>query len=173
MPKVGRPRKFKSPAQLQRAVDKYFKKTGWTTRTVLTADGKNTKQIDHYEPATISGLAVHLGTDRHTINNYKTRYEPEFFPIIAACRALCDQNIEQGALVGKLNPVISKMVLMNDHNRTEQHTLTGGDGNDLTWRVEVVAPKQGGTNPKELENKASEGEEPQPVQLIEPKKGTA
>lgn len=59
MAEMGRPPLWKDPADLKALVDSYFEST---------------------DRPTLSGLAVFLGTDRHTIYNYKEK--DNFFHII-------------------------------------------------------------------------------------------
>jgi len=72
MNKVGRPAKYKTPEELQKAVDSYF---------------QNNDRI------TLSGLALHLGFEsRQTLYNYAER--DEFLDIIKKARMTVEASYE-------------------------------------------------------------------------------
>lgn len=74
---MGRPLKWKSPEQLQRLIDDYFEQTP-------------------LEQQMITGLAVHLGTDRTTLCNYEER--DEFFDTIKRAKTLIEMAYEKRGL---------------------------------------------------------------------------
>lgn len=80
---VGRPLKFESAEVLQQKIDEYFDSCEEEVWNRVFKDGKPTgqwePQLDRNgqtvrvptRPLTITGLAVHLGTDRKTLLNYE------------------------------------------------------------------------------------------------------
>ena len=62
----GRPLKYKTVAELQQAIDAYFK----DMKTVLYT---NAEGVPIYEPLTITGLALALDTTRQTLMEYQER----------------------------------------------------------------------------------------------------
>src|SRR3954464_12453174 len=104
----GRPLKFKTVEDLERAIAKYFKQCDphWEYKTdwVLARDHEGKLLLDehgqHYheklkvrrlteqQPYTMSGLALALNVDRKTLLNYKKR--TKFFPTIKAALTRCE-----------------------------------------------------------------------------------
>jgi hypothetical protein len=102
--KVGRPLKFKSAALLQVSIDEYFNscfEERWQKRTdkegnetwhpALDRDGMIIR--DQKRPFTISGLALHIGTNRQTLLNYEK--EQEFFDTITRAKARIENYAEE------------------------------------------------------------------------------
>src|SRR3989338_10128016 len=80
--KVGRPLKFKTGKELEKAVSSYF-----------TDCEKSSK------PISISGLAVALDINRQTLLNYsKTE---EFFGTIKKAKAICEKYTEESLFIGR------------------------------------------------------------------------
>lgn len=83
---VGRPMKFKDPAEMQRKIDEYFGncdphvadiivlRTKTDGSTYQAKESSITEQI----PYTVTGLALALDTNRHTLLNYE---DPEHYPV--------------------------------------------------------------------------------------------
>jgi hypothetical protein len=111
---AGRPLKFKTPAHLHAACEQYFKeKTGWQQFGTYQVDGVE-KPVIKWMPATITGLAVALDTNRQTLCNYRDR--PEFFDILARALARCEEHLEVGALIGQLNAQFAKHSSQNNYD---------------------------------------------------------
>ena len=83
----GHPALFKSPAQLKKLIDKYFKECE------NYKSYKEGKKISNPQIPTIAGLAVALGVDRHTVYNYEKR--DEFFHTIKKARDIILAQIER------------------------------------------------------------------------------
>lgn len=79
----GRPLLFKTPEDLQKAIDGYFKECKEHKKTVINREGDKLIVEDPLIP-TIAGLAYHLGVDRQTIYNYQER--EKFFDSIKKAR---------------------------------------------------------------------------------------
>lgn len=73
---VGRPLKYKSVAEMQKVIDRYFD----------TCDKEG-------RPYTVTGLAMELGLDRRSLVNYSER--DEFFPTIKKAKARVERYIEE------------------------------------------------------------------------------
>lgn len=80
--KVGRPLKFKTSEELEKAIAEYFEYCEKSSK-----------------PMTMSGLAVALDVNRQTLLNYsKTE---EFFGTIKKAKALCERYAEEYLFSGK------------------------------------------------------------------------
>lgn len=115
--RTGRPLAIRDAQELKRKVDDYFAtQTGWKvvgTKKVAGPDGSEREvAVERLRPATLSGLAVHLGIDRRTLLAYKDR--ADFLPILAHARARCEAYLEEGALSGELNGQFAKHVTQNN-----------------------------------------------------------
>lgn len=71
--KIGRPLKWDSPEKLQKLIDEYF-------------------AVTPLEEQMITGLALHLDTDRQTLCNYEER--DEFFDTIKKAKARIEMAYE-------------------------------------------------------------------------------
>lgn len=78
----GRPLKFKTPEELENAVNQYFAEC-------------EVKE----KPKTMSGLALALGIDRRTLVNYSDK--DEYFPTIKNARQIVEQQNEEMLVSGK------------------------------------------------------------------------
>jgi hypothetical protein len=109
--KGGRPLKFTSPKKFKESVDEYFAKCD-SIRDLPT----------------ITGLAVHLDTNRQTLINYQQR--DGFFDTIKRAQAICEAAIESRAMQGGLNATMAIFSLKNNYgwvDRQEQDITSGGD----------------------------------------------
>ncbi len=80
----GRPLKFKTPEELENAVNQYFAEC-------------EVKE----KPKTMSGLALALGIDRKTLVNYSNK--DEYFHTIKSARQIVEQQNEEMLVSGKGN----------------------------------------------------------------------
>lgn len=80
----GRPLSFKTPEELENAVNQYFAEC-------------EVKE----KPKTMSGLALALGIDRKTLVNYSNK--DEYFPTIKKARQTVEQQNEEMLVSGKGN----------------------------------------------------------------------
>lgn len=72
---VGRPRKYQTPEDMQKAIDDFF---------------------DNTELITITGLALHLGfTSRQDLINYEN-YSPEFYDTLKKAKLRIENDYEKG-----------------------------------------------------------------------------
>lgn len=93
--KGGRPPKFKTVKEMQEQIDAYLNSCGWQKI--------GDRQV--FIPATVTGLAVALDTNRDTLVNYGKKNK--FSDTIKRAKAYCEASLEQGALNGTLNPTFS------------------------------------------------------------------
>lgn len=98
---VGRPRKFQTIEAMQKAIDAYFDKCDKRTKEVVVhgKDGGVFAASDP-EPYTVTGLALALGIDRHTLLDYETegRTDPfggKFHPTIKAAKERVHHCLER------------------------------------------------------------------------------
>lgn len=146
----GRPRKFKTPAELQTLVDAYFADCDPHISThkvaVRAAQGSGVTWTDEeyvteQKPYTITGLALALGTDRSTLLEYESGVydflleEDEdnrdetaklFSYTIKEAKNRCHYYAEQHLYTGK-NPTGAIFSLKNnygwkDQSQIDQHT---------------------------------------------------
>jgi len=92
----GRPRKFKSVAEMSTAIDAYFAACDARVVDFVTSRGIVVR-IAKPMPYTMSGLANALGMDRRSLVNYTERsdeYGVDFFPTITQARAKVQQDME-------------------------------------------------------------------------------
>ena len=103
--KGGRPLLFKTPDELQEAVDAYF---------------------DNELRPTLAGLAVHIGVGRKTLYNYDKR--DEFLHIIKKAREKVEA-IYESRLIYEQSPtgVIFALKNMDWRDKTETDVTTGGE----------------------------------------------
>ena len=79
---AGRPLKYKSVDELEKAIDQYY-----------------TDCQKQMRPYTMAGLAVALGIDRKTLLNYSKK--EEYFPAIKKARDMVEAFTEEMLLTGK------------------------------------------------------------------------
>lgn len=131
--KEGRPLKFKTVQELENKINEYFllcEPHVASKQTVKDGEVVEVNYITEQKPYTITGLALHLGTNRQTILNYQEK--EEFFDTIKRAKDKCEKYAEEYLYVGK-NQTGGIFNLVNNYgwenkSRTE---LTGKDGNDL------------------------------------------
>ena len=110
------PRRFETPDDLQKAIDKYFK--------TYEENGR---------PLTLSGLAVFCGCNRDTILTYASgTYDVDGVDYSGALKkamAFIEQDKSEKALTGVYNTVFSIFDLKNNHGWRDRHETditTGG-----------------------------------------------
>lgn len=82
----GRPLKFQSVEELQSKIDAYFEEMKIALYT--DSDGN-----PHFEPITITGLALALDTSRQTLMNYEEK--DEFFDTIKKAKTIVENFAEK------------------------------------------------------------------------------
>ena len=119
---AGRPPKFKTPEDMQRAIDEYF------------------ALCDDDNPPLISGLAYHLDMTTESLRRYGE--DDEFSVTVKKAKQRVEMALEKR--LGQNAPVGAIFSLKNNFgwkDKTEQE-LSGPDGGpiktDNTWRIEIV-----------------------------------
>ena len=119
---AGRPLKFESPEILQVMIDEYFAK----------CDAEQT-------PYLITGLALHLDTDRQTLINYEGR--PEFFDTVKRAKLRVEADYERSLRQRGSAGDIFGLKNFGWADKTE-HEHTGAEGGpvktETTYRVQFV-----------------------------------
>ena len=90
MTKRGKPRKFKSPEEMQKAIDEYFDEI---TITKTNNEGKEYQK--YVRPPTVTGLAYALGTTRKTLLDYQNKYEEEYRNTITRAKTKIEMYSEE------------------------------------------------------------------------------
>lgn len=127
----GRPKKFSSPKEMQKAIDRYFEECDNRTKQVYDKQSGMVIDIVVPKPYTIEGLCVALEIDRDTLLNYEKRqgYE-EFFGTIKKAKIKVQQNLIERGLEGENNSAVSIFVMKNNFgykDKSEQE-ISGIDG---------------------------------------------
>jgi hypothetical protein len=114
---TGRPLKFKSPEELQKAIDGYFDKCIATQYDKEL--GKNIEII--VIPPTVSGLAVELDTTRQTLVDYEGK--DGFIDTIKKAKQKIESYAER-ALVTNRNPAGVIFSLKNNYGWVDKQEIT-------------------------------------------------
>jgi len=94
----GRPRKFKTVAQMEAEIEAYFAECDTRVIDVVTRKG-DVVTVKNPAPYTVTGLALVLGIDRHTLLDYETEgrvdeFGAEFHPTIKRAKERVHANLE-------------------------------------------------------------------------------
>ena len=120
---VGRPLKFETVKQLETLIEAYF---------------NNCDQ--EIKPYTITGLALWLDTSRETLINYEER--PEFFDTIKRAKQKCENWVEEGALMNRINPTSAIFNLKNNYgwkDKVENDITSGGE--KIVTAINIIKPE--------------------------------
>lgn len=101
---VGRPLIFKNEQDLNDKITQYFER----------CEVKD-------KPFTMSGLALWLDIDRHTLINYGKR--EEFFATIKRARAIVEASMEEGMMKGDINVTAAIFSFKNNFNWTDKQEI--------------------------------------------------
>lgn len=113
--KVGRPKLFKTPEELEEKINTYFYQCKEEER-----------------PYTMSGLAFALGIDRKTLINYGK--DEEFFPTIKRARNFVEQYVEERLLT---QSGVTTGVIFNLKNNFDWKDKQEIDANVKTQEIRV------------------------------------
>lgn len=137
--KKGKPLKFKSAAELQKAIDDYFNSC---YKKVRDEDGKESLQL--VKPFTMCGLAMQLGCSRQTLVNYSKK--EEFGEVIAKAKLTMERWLEEGIAENTQGKIFS---LKNNYGWGDRTELTGKDGGPIqTTGTLVYLPMRQGEDMK-------------------------
>lgn len=102
------------------------------------------EQIDPTsEIPTIEGFAIYLGTHKTTLYEWDKLDTPlgrEFSNVFKDIQASQAQIVINGAIFGKLNPVISKLLLVKHDYIDRKDSDITSNGNDITFINDVPRP---------------------------------
>ena len=132
----GRPPKYKTPQELQEAVDEYFESC-WFEKVTESEDQETHKietSVVRYQqrPYTIAGLAYHLDMTTQGVREYQAK--DEFSCIIKRAKQKIEMNIEETLVTAK-NATGAIFWLKNHagyRDKTETE-ITGENGSPLTF----------------------------------------
>ena len=123
MTKRGKPRKFKSPEEMQKAIDEYFDEI---TITKTNSEGKEYQK--YVRPPTVTGLAYALGTTRKTLLDYQNKYEEEYRNTITRAKTKIEMYSEEQLYRGQGKTNGIQFNLKNNFNwKDKQEVEHSGD----------------------------------------------
>jgi len=125
--KVGKPLIFKTPQDLQNAIDIYFDDCKNHTKQVIDKTGKLIDLKDPLIPC-IAGLAYAMGVDRQTVYNYADR--DEYFDIIKKARDYIFSLLEEGLTNSTINPT-GKIFLAKNYGYIDKQVIEEENNNQL------------------------------------------
>lgn len=134
--------KFKSVRALKNAIDKYFEACEERESTIVTKNGSVVTVPDPMMP-TVTGLALHLGTNRQTLINYAAK--EDYKDIILMAKAKIEAATEQG-LYNKETFKGAQFSLSNNFDWAEKRDVK----NDGTITVQSIS-YAGASRPKDDE----------------------
>lgn len=134
----GRPPKFKSKEQLQKAIDAYFKKCRENKGQFVTKTGQVIKDVSMPILPTIAGLAYHLKVERQTIYNYEEK--DQFFDTITRARDYILSMIENK--LANVDGNISGTVFLAQNYGYRTNSKTEHSGNIGTDTDEEMLDKK-------------------------------
>jgi len=111
----GKPRRFKTPKKMQKAVkkyEKYLKKSG--------------------EPFLLIGFANFCDVHRTILDGYADK--PEYSDVIRKIKQKSELNLVAGGLTGRYSAPVSIFLAKNNHGYTDKTEAV----TDNTHRIEVV-----------------------------------
>jgi hypothetical protein len=112
----GKPKYWKTPEELQSAIDEYFIWCDMQKRQVYDKQKQKVVDLVYQVPYTIEGLCEILECDRHTLLNYeKTKGYEEYFTIIKKAKIKIQRNKLERGLTGESNPAVTIFDLKNNH----------------------------------------------------------
>lgn len=115
---VGRPLKFKTQKDLQKAIDQYFAKCDNAKISILKYE--KVIEIPNPQPYTTTGLALAIGVDRKTLLNYGRK--EQFFHTVRTAKQKVEECAERHLFV----PGIASGVqfnLKNNHGWKDETTV--------------------------------------------------
>lgn len=91
----GRPPKYKTPEDMQKAIDEYFDRCDNRIKEIHTKEGES-YGISDPEPYAMAGLAYALGMDRRSLLDYK--HKDGFLPLLTKARNKVEADVERRML---------------------------------------------------------------------------
>lgn len=161
----GREKNYKTPKELQKAVDSYFdyQDDHPLYKTEFHGRDANECKIPIQRPYTIEGLALALGfTNRVSLMNYERTegYEPYFNIILHAKEKIRNQWIELG-IANLANPGFTKFILINNARYQDKSEVDHRSGDRSMQPMNVIVDsKETGDEFKKLVDGAQNNERP-------------
>jgi len=119
---AGQPRKYKTPQEMQNAIDDYFL-NGMRKKTVIIGKGDNAREVT-IELPTICGLCLFMGfADRASFYDYEKL--PEYTHTIKRARTFIEKEYEE--LLREGNPAGAIFALKNFGWRDKQELDLNGE----------------------------------------------
>jgi hypothetical protein len=119
---AGRPPKFKTPEDMQQAIDEYF------------------AQCDDKNPPLISGLAYHLDMTTESLRYYQK--QDEFSAVVKKAKQRIEISFEKNMYGGQCTGSIFWLKNNAGYKDKTEQELSGPDGGpiktDNTWTIKVV-----------------------------------
>jgi len=121
----GRPRKFKTVAQMDKAIEAYFTQCDEREVQDVTKKG-DVYTIKKPMPYSMSGLAETIGISRRRLLDYNARtdeYGEEFRPTITHARARVERNLEERMYDGVGSPRGHEFGLKNNFDWRDKQDI--------------------------------------------------
>lgn len=122
MAKRGKPLKFKTPEELETAIDAFF-------------DECDEKE----EPYTITGLAMALDIDRQTLINYGRK--EDYFGTVKKARVKVENYLEKSLHGNAVTGTIFNLKNNFGWKDKQETEFSGGTKDETKWIVEFVEPE--------------------------------
>lgn len=124
---MARPLKFQSVEEFQTAVDDYFNGI---------KDPRPVGDGVYFEPATITGLALHLDTTRETLCDYQEK--DEFSDAVKTAKLRCENYAERMLYIGKT--ATGPIFALKNFGWTDSQDLNlgGQKNNPIITKIERV-----------------------------------
>lgn len=124
---LGRPSKY-DPAFIHKAQD-YLDDCQDTEDEFHKTRGEKSDSYDRIVEVnlpTIEGFALYLGVNKTTLYEWE-KIHPDFSNALDKIRIEQHKRLVNHGLAGDYNPVITKLILMNNHGMKERSDLTSDD----------------------------------------------
>jgi len=138
---AGKPRSFKTVAELQDGIDNYYSECK-ASRVTGVFKGL---EVELTEPLTVSGLASSLGVSRDTVHTYATgEYDDEdnkYSDTIKKAVSFIERDKVTKAMLGVYDKTICIFDLKNNHGWKDQQHIenSGSQGRTHTLDSESIA----------------------------------
>jgi hypothetical protein len=131
---AGRPAKYKTAAELDEAIQDYFDECVPSPLTFTNSDGveqvavdKNGNPIIRENPATMAGLAYHLGySTRGAIYDLETKDDKQFSDLIKRARLKIEAEHESRLTTS--DKCTGSIFWLKNHQWTDRQEITGNLG---------------------------------------------
>lgn len=134
---AGRPRAFKSVAELEKGIDAYFASPG-----TIQINVKDVGLLDVSEPLSVSALADSLGVNRDTLHQYSVgAYGDEYSDAIKKAVAKIERDKVSKAIVGQYDRTIAIFDLKNNHGWKDQQHIEQTGKNETVHKLDPKTAK--------------------------------